>query len=370
MALTSMLAVHLALFAHGSPPLGVEYLGSTLFPVGFKVGTTVMSEISAIKFARKSDGSACDPGLEACKVLALSDTGNLFTATLDIRDGKLDEQSMAWMPEVTPLISKDSSGADRTRHDTEGLAVGQGSNSRLWVSLEGPSDIQVFDAATGAWRSSPFEVPEIVKDHENANKGFEALCSTPLGKKIITTTEHHLSVDSPRMHRFFQFNVAGGAPTRQAKYMADDQPSDPTKGFGVVELEALNDQALDGGSLLALERAYDPSIGNTIRLYRADAVDIEDASEKEIQTSMNKALLFEWNSSGLRSAIGDADGGVWNVPVPVDNYEGMTLVPSSSSNALKGRLLLLVNDDNQNENQIGTQFVLLRLLYGPQMMLL
>ena len=46
----------------------------------------------------------------------------------------------------------------------------------------------------------------------------------------------------------------------------------------------------------------------------------------------------------------------------VDNYEGMCLVPAEDeADATKSRRLLLVNDDNSNQKQVGTQFVLLRL---------
>jgi len=71
--------------------------------------------------------------------------------------------------------------------------------------------------------------------------------------------------------------------------------------------------------------------------------------------ALPKTPLFEWTRTGLVSADGS---GTWNVPV--DNYEGMALVPSSSTKS--GQYLLLVNDDNGNNNQIGTQLVLLRLV--------
>ena len=45
----------------------------------------------------------------------------------------------------------------------------------------------------------------------------------------------------------------------------------------------------------------------------------------------------------------------------VDNYEGMCLCPEDHNNQ---RRLILVNDDNDNQDQIGTQFVLLALSTG------
>ena len=55
------------------------------------------------------------------------------------------------------------------------------------------------------------------------------------------------------------------------------------------------------------------------------------------------------------------DEGIDKAPA-VDNYEGMCLVPAEDEvDATKSRRLLLVNDDNSNQKQVGTQFVLLRL---------
>ena len=45
----------------------------------------------------------------------------------------------------------------------------------------------------------------------------------------------------------------------------------------------------------------------------------------------------------------------------VDNYEGMCLCPDIHGSE---RRLILVNDDNDNQDQIGTQFVLLALSTG------
>ena len=79
---------------------------------------------------------------------------------------------------------------------------------------------------------------------------------------------------------------------------------------------------------------------------------------------LEKQRLFTWDKWSLR------DGNDEGIPVDkkidkapaVDNYEGMCLVPAEDEvDATKSRRLLLVNDDNSNQKQVGTQFVLLRL---------
>jgi len=184
--------------------------------------------------------------------------------------------------------------------------------------------------------------------------------------------EHHLGVDSPRVQRLLQFDEAGGEPTKLLKYVTEPKPDGSTEeGFGLVELIAMDDQGLDGGKLLTLERSYVSGIGTTIYLFESDtsmADDISDCrrvcfdngncpdlcgdGEKCCKDSVavNKKMIFKWNTTGLMSA----DGSTWQVAV--DNYEAMTLVPGP------GVMLLLVNDDNKSPQQIGTQFILLKLL--------
>jgi hypothetical protein len=74
-----------------------------------------------------------------------------------------------------------------------------------------------------------------------------------------------------------------------------------------------------------------------------------------VQGAVRKRLLARWTRDGL---VDERTG--TRVALPVDNYEGMCLSPHLEPDG--SRLLLLVNDDNGNARQIGTQFVLLALL--------
>ena len=90
-----------------------------------------------------------------------------------------------------------------------------------------------------------------------------------------------------------------------------------------------------------LERTFQTT--NTIRLYEAAVSD----------GVFDKKLLIEWDVNGMRNGDGSKVS-----DLQVDNYEGMCLCPEDHNNQ---RRLILVNDDNDNQDQIGTQFVLLAL---------
>ena len=108
--------------------------------------------------------------------------------------------------------------------------------------------------------------------------------------------------------------------------------------LGVVEFEALS------SSLLVLERTFQTT--NTIRLYEAAPSD----------GVFDKKMLIEWDVNGMRNGDGSKIS-----DLQVDNYEGMCLCPDIHGSE---RRLILVNDDNDNMDQIGTQFVLLALSTG------
>jgi len=93
-----------------------------------------------------------------------------------------------------------------------------------------------------------------------------------------------------------------------------------------------------------LERTFQTT--NTIRLYEAAVSD----------GVFDKKLLIEWDVDGMRNGAGAKISSL-----EVDNYEGMCLCPEDHDSE---RRLILVNDDNDNEDQIGTQFVLLALSTG------
>lgn len=202
-----------------------------------------------------------------------------------------------------------------------------------------PLDVAVFDASTGRYKASPYAIPDDTVRRVRNNKGFEALTLAPAaaaglrgGDLVLTTTEYALDGDVEGRHVVLAWDAASGAARASRTY--ETSTTGDGRHLGVVEFEALD------RSLLVLERDYDAAEGYTIRLFEAVASG----------AAFRKRQIFEWDAAGLRTA-----GAVHEVDV--DNYEGQCLVGATAAT----RSLLLVNDDNANPEQLGTQFVLVDL---------
>lgn len=302
----------------------VQVLASQLLPVGYtmKDGQT-LSELSGCRF------------VDATTALFVEDKGAFVEA-----DVTLDPFA------VTPVRRT----ALQPTADSEGIALESDGTvlvSTEWSAGKG-SALGVFevDPITGSVLGAPFAPPQDTVSRVRDNKGFEALTLAPgaaLGLTddtyVVTTTEYALSDDAVGSHHVYAWRVADGSlerpplPAITVSYAASFR--DDGEPLGVVELEALDT------SLLVLERTF--QVTNTIRLFEASTAG--DVFEKR--------LLLEWDINGMR----DGDGGTLSA-LPVDNYEGMCLCPADHGGT---RRLVLVNDDNGNAAQIGTQFVLLAL---------
>jgi hypothetical protein len=105
----------------------------------------------------------------------------------------------------------------------------------------------------------------------------------------------------------------------------------------------------------------------------APAVDVcnalvNDASSRSLcnthppGNALEKQELLRWSKGVMELAAGE---GKWErVTLAVDNYEAMCLLPPAEG--ATEDLMLLVNDDNGDTTQIGTQFVLLALHLDPK----
>ena len=125
-------------------------------------------------------------------------------------------------------------------------------------------------------------------------------------------------------------------------------PGADPKPLGVVELEALP------RSLLVLERDYTRGAGNLVRLFEAEP-------DPDGPGTLAKRLVLEWDAEGARGRDGKRLPGA----PPVDNYEGLCLLPADvEERPAAHRRILLVNDDNANPTQIGTQLVTAHMQIG------
>jgi len=324
--------------------LSVKVLSSQLLPTGFAFGNATLQEVSACRFAPATRDGRRDATL-------LSDRGALFAAAVDYAGDSVHVTPLAAIPLDRPA-------------DSEGLAYAPGEAHELFVSTEmhhakdqaDELDILAVDARTGHVLGSPFAVPEDVLRRVQSNAGFEGVTVSGGGalgldagaEFLVTTTEYALAGDRKGAHAVLAWALPGDVekpeePVASRRYEASTYGSKP---LGVVEFEALED------SLLVLERGFHGT--DTIRLFEAQWLGGAFAG------AFAKRLLVEWDAAGLR----DGDENTIS-SLPVDNYEAMCLVPADDEvDSTRRRRLLLANDDNGSDEQIGTQFVLLELKLG------
>eukprot|EP00747_Dinoflagellata_sp_TGD_P190611 gnl/TRDRNA2_/TRDRNA2_52661_c0_seq1.p1 gnl/TRDRNA2_/TRDRNA2_52661_c0~~gnl/TRDRNA2_/TRDRNA2_52661_c0_seq1.p1 ORF type:complete len:297 (-),score=30.05 gnl/TRDRNA2_/TRDRNA2_52661_c0_seq1:276-1166(-) len=224
-------------------------------------------------------------------------------------------------------------------------------------------------------------LPHHLRSGVKTNEALEALTVVPqtifsnTGPRDVvgSAVEMDLIQDDPTTRRLLEMNATTGEVLREALYIIPVEA--PVRG--ITEMLALDSLGLaGGGQFLVLERGWTPETGNDIRLYLADTdgatdvahcpaiIDTGGASHHGDKcalhdlTPVKKELLLHWTpelplAGSLR----------------VDNYEGMAFVPPAafgqqSLAELGGLMVLLINDNNDNPAQIGSQFVLLRLIFA------
>ena len=307
-----------------------------------------------------------------------------FELSIALEDGRLDGPadirfiSLKHIDSTSDSAMVSDSGAGAI--DGEGIAacrtddlaadadiggIGALASSVLFVSTEDPPRVVEVDKASGAVvpppkglaidfaSQTPLSPTTVIH-----NKQLESL--TCGGGVLYTANEGPLTVDGePATHvsvgsvRIFTFDVDAGKLVHTARYDLEPSAFEDCDSTGLVDLEVLRPGAAGAGGalLLAMERCYSRTRGNSIKVF---AVDLSAAAD----------------ISGCKSfASGCADGAaVPKIPVVdlsdvetlegadlmLDNYEGIALGPTLADGR---QMLLLVNDDNYNHHQIGTQFV-------------
>lgn len=161
------------------------------------------------------------------------------------------------------------------------------------------------------------------------------------------------------------FNASGDV-VFTVSYLTTPGPSG--RSPGLVELAP---HPFRDGALLALERSHSRTRGNRIALFEVDLADCVETSSCESITvdecgdcvvggggASTKRELLRWTDNTMVfTSTGET------VQVATDNYEALCLHPEAGRDG--ERLALLVNDDNDNAYQIGTQFVLLAFTALP-----
>ncbi|MGP3992074.1 esterase-like activity of phytase family protein [Streptomyces sp. 3N207] len=253
------------------------------------------------------------------RIAALSDRSKLFS--LDARTHRPQR--------VIPLTDEEG-----TEIDSEGLVVDH--DGSYFVTSEIEPSVRHYDNDGRLLDRLP--VPDELRvapaGRGQENQTFEGLTLSPDGRALTASMEGPL-VEEPsdsrgrRVVRFQTWQRHGDTFElgRQYRYPLD-------KDLLVPEVHALRD-----GRFLLLERGFEPSIGNTIRLYLADP------RKADVAAPMDKKLLADLGNCPSLGA---------HLPQPsshplLDNIEGMTVIGRTSDRRLR---LLLVSDDNESSKQV------------------
>lgn len=261
------------------------------------------------------------------RLLGLSDRSSLFT---------LDPRTLRPVG-VVPLADENGAALD-----SEGLAVDR-DGTRLITSETEPSVRRYSrDGRILGRLPVPGELRVAPAGRATANLTFEGLTLEPGGRTLVASMESALSGDDADLVRFQTWRRApdgrGFGLAAQYGYRVD-------AGLGVSDITATPD-----GRLLVLERGFTAGVGNTVRLYLADARHATDVGRTEKLTATSGVRLV---GKTLLADIGDCPslGATAKQPQPnplLDNIEGMTITGRSPGGRLR---VLLISDDNQNAVQ-------------------
>ena len=247
--------------------------------------------------------------------------------------------------------------------DPEGLASAPGGGyyvaSEGWVRKGLNPFLARFDPR-GVWKDEiplPSHVRIGVHGGPRQNRALESLTLTPGGRFLFTATENALRQDGPAadpgsgsLSRILRWDVEGGRWDRELVYRTEPVHAAPTVSGGLATAGLVELLALDGDSLLALERSYATGRGFAIRLF---AVETRGATDVARFGSLQRV-------KGLRPVTKHPLLDLRDLGFPLDNVEGMAFGPRLRDGR---RSLYLVSDDNFNAGEQVTQVLVFGI--GP-----
>lgn len=333
----------------------IAFIGAVTIETGTRFAGTEIGGLSGLDYDAAKN-----------QFVALSDDRGtigpprFYTLSIDLADGRLDDGDVSFLG-VTELRTAAGEPFRPGSVDPEAIRVSHDGRLLYWTS-EGDATLLLPPSVNGmtldgrqmrSFDLPPAYVPNAagtlgVRD----NAAFESLTLGPDGRHLFTATETALVQDGPAPDpstgspaRVLRYDLRTGKADAAFVYPVEPVPSDTnapeaaSSGTnGLVALLALGDTVF-----LALERAYVPGVGNTIRLFQTSsrgATDIHGRmSIRTLNvTPMAKTKLLDLAALGIR----------------LDNVEGMSFGPPLPD----GRpSLILVSDNNFNAGAQVTQFL-------------
>ncbi|MBD2302519.1 esterase-like activity of phytase family protein [Nostoc sp. FACHB-190] len=270
---------------------------------------------------------------------------------------------------VTPLTDSNNNFFALNTIDLEGIALTN--NGTVFISSEGEVTpirvldpfIREFSLSTGQQiKSLPVPAKFLPVFNDINNNGtldpgeqtsgirnqlaFESLTITLDQKTLFTATENALFQDASANNtvnsRIIKYNLESSQPEKEYLYSTE------TNNTGLVDLLAIDNQ----GTLLALERTFDPTLGVTIKIYEISVQNATDISAIDSLNSLTtqelaaiqpvkKRLVLDLTELNLPNSDGFH-------PTGLDNIEGLTFGPKLADGR---QSIVLVSDNNFNQSQ-------------------
>ena len=327
--------------AANAASIDLTFLGVTEIPSGTEFEGTTLGGLSGVTY------DAAAGNYVAVSDDRGSDTSSprVYTLDIDLSDGSLDDGDVA-VTSTSPLLESDGTTDFVGRNpDPEGIALAPSGN--FFISSERNAEgrfPQIFEFSDSFTLEGELDVDEKFEGNADDfgvgnNVGFESLTITPDGTTLFTATEAGLEQDGGRATltegadaRIISYDLASGDATAEYVYQVEPiavapDPADAFADSGLVEL-----LALDGDTLLALERSFSigaPDRGFTGRLFEISldgATNVIDDDTLGAFVPVEKELLADLGDFGI----------------VVDNIEGMTF--GEDVNGMQS--LIIVSDDN------------------------
>lgn len=245
----------------------------------------------------------------------------------------------------TPL-----NGAD---FDGESLVVLPGGRDVLVGSEHEPSirEVRLSDGRVVAELPVPTRFENSPLGQATPNGTFEGMASTDGGRTLWVSLEEPLSADGTdaaghpllRLLRYTR-TAEGWTVTRQLALQAD-----PTLGVSDIA-------GLSGDRLLVLERAYEPTTGNTVRLYivstrSPDVTGLASLSAAPPRVFAHRTLLADLVHC---PTAGARNPGTQVNPL-LDNVEGLYVGGPAGPGR---RQVWLISDDNDSQTEVTRVYTL------------
>lgn len=280
---------------------------------------------------------------------------HVFTLDIPVSSSGMGTPSIVGVTELT----HDGTVYNGYAFDGEGIDVSH--NNQLFAASESGSaageqpEIRRFSLDGVELESLPVPPRFLIG---TTNYSLESLSLSPNGRSLFTANERALpAVGSypadgktadgryrSRILRYEDRGVGGFVPAEQFFYLTE--PAGPSGDIGIVDLIALSET-----DLMVLERGYEPTMGNTIRIFRVSLAGSMDVSGEPTLAApglvpVEKTLLVDLVNCPSSGAT-LAPGSIQDNPL-LDNFEDMALGPYLPGGL---RALILQSDDNGGTNQ-------------------